>query len=129
MLKPVLISLSVVMVVQAAVADTSRLTEKSGRWVCHPDDAAWPQVLIDFTEDAYRRCDQNTCVTYAIHNLHSDIDGTSDAVRIQFGENGQMTTDDHGGAYWERLVRAGMTTETTGVCAFRGDGDFYEPRS
>lgn len=128
MWNPLLISLGLFMIVQAAVADTTRLTEKSGRWVCQPDNPAWPQVLIDFSEDAYRRCDQNTCVTYEIRDLQADTSGASQTVQILFGESSHMTTEDRGGVYRERLERAGMTTKTTGVCAYRGDGDIYEPQ-
>jgi hypothetical protein len=72
MLGAFVVSAAVVFVAQAALADEARLSECSGRWVCQPDNAAWPQVLIDFTEDAYRRCDQNTCVTCSIGTVHLD---------------------------------------------------------
>jgi hypothetical protein len=110
---------------QTALASDPRLSDATGRWVCQPDQAAWPQVLIDFEDDAYRRCDQNTCVTYALGNpAHKD-----GMVHIQFAPNGGFDTSDAGGRYIERIDQSGKISETTGTFAFRGLADIYNPRS
>ena len=128
MLKAFILSLAYVTVGQAALAETVRLTEQSGRWVCQPDSPGWPQILIDFTEKAYRCCDQNTCVTYPLREIRYGTDNDSAAVLVRFGEQGRLIKGEYGGAYQEHLVSAGMTTRTTGNCAYRGHGDIYEPQ-
>lgn len=128
MLKAFILFLAMITVGQVALAETGRLTEQSGRWVCHPTSPAWPQILIDFTEKAYRRCDQNTCVTYPLHEIRPGTDGNSSTVEVRFGAQGRLITGDYGGAYQEHLVNAGMTTRTMGHCGYRGHGDIYEPQ-
>jgi len=61
-----LILLSVWLVAPQVALAAPLLSVQQGRWVCLLDDQSAPQVLVDFTENVYRRCDQNTCVTYDI---------------------------------------------------------------
>lgn len=129
MLKSFLTFLGLIVFAQAAIADDPRLTDMSGRWVCQPDNPAWPQLLIDFTEEAYRRCDQNTCVTYGIESLQTDAGSEHDIVHIRFAENGELETRDLGGTYRETLILTGAIIETTGSCQYRGLEDIYDPRT
>lgn len=122
--KTLLLAVSLCLMVTPSLAGQARFTDAAGRWVCQPDQAAWPQVLIDFTEDAYRRCDQNTCVTYKLGTPTA----TDGMFRIRFSPGGDFETADTGGPYRETIVVAGQTIRTTGHCAFRGVADIYEPR-
>lgn len=106
---------------QTVLASDAGLSDATGRWVCQPDQAGWPQVLIDFAEDAYRRCDQNTCVTYPLGNpVHKD-----GMVHIQFAPNGGFDTSNAGGRYVERIDQSGTISRTAGICTFRGLADVY----
>ncbi len=125
MLRVFVIAATVAFSAQTALAADARLNDGAGRWVCQPDKADWPQVLIDFTEDAYRRCDQNTCVTYSIGTVHLD-DMTA---RIEFAPHATFKTANSGGSYQETIKIAGATLQTSGVCAYRGLEDIYDPKS
>lgn len=111
--------------VQTAMAADARLSDGAGRWVCQPDRPEWPQILIDFTEDAYRRCDQNTCVTYPLEAAVLD----NGRFHIHFAPHADFETTNAGGLYRELIVLGGNRVETTGVCAFRGLEDVYGPPS
>lgn len=109
---------------QTAMAADARFSDGTGRWVCQPDRPEWPQVLIDFTEDAYRRCDQNTCVSYSLEEIALE----NDRIHIQFAPHAGFESGNTGGRYRELIVLAGIEIETNGSCAFRGFGDVYDPR-
>jgi len=119
-----LLAATLCLMIQPALASEARLSDGVGRWVCQPDRPAWPQVLIDFADDAYRRCDQSTCVTYPLGSPTLE-DGM---VHIQFAPNGGFDTADTGGRYREMIVLSEQTIETTGRCDFRGLADVYDPR-
>lgn len=121
MRRPLSIVLVLLLSAGAVQAGTQGLTDRNGRWICTPANPAWPQVLIDFEEDAYRRCDQNTCVTYPIMNISADEGG----VRINFSHDAALRTQDAGGPYRESMTVAGTALVTTGQCAFHGTGDIY----
>lgn len=110
--------------IQPALASEARLSDFAGRWVCQPDQAAWPQVLLDFADDAYRRCDQNTCVTYPL-GIPMIKDGMA---HVRFAPNGDFKTTNTGGPYRETIVLSGQVVETSGHCEFRDLDDVYEPR-
>ncbi|MBO6781817.1 MAG: hypothetical protein JJ899_00830 [Alphaproteobacteria bacterium] len=123
MLKAVALAAAGILVAQNALADTVLLSDRQGRWLCLPDDPAWPQILIDFEEDAYRRCDQNTCVSYLI----GKIEKSDDKTRLSFSAKAQIELPDAGGPYREVTAFAGAPMLTRGQCAFHGLSDLYDP--
>lgn len=124
MIKISLLATVICLAAQTALAADPRFSDAAGRWVCHPDQPEWPQVLIDFTEDAYRRCDQNTCVSYPLDKLALE----NSRIHIQFAPHGDFESADTGGEYRELIVLAGTGIETSGMCTFRGLEDIYDPR-
>lgn len=108
-----------------AAADAARLSDMQGRWVCTPENKTWPQLLIDHEEAVYRRCDQNTCVTYPITGIQMD----GERVTVGFAPGSALHTLDQGGAYRETMQVAETRLETSGNCAFRGTDDIYPPES
>ena len=100
----------------AAMAGPS-LAAQQGRWVCLPDDQIAPQVLVDFEENVYRRCDQNTCASYDILAVRPGREATE----ISFAPGAIMRADDNGSRYTETLIRGGTAITSSGSCTFRGD--------
>ena len=80
-----------------------------------------PQILIDFEEDAYRRCDQNTCVTYPIVSIVAE----GGEVTVRFAPGAVLRTRHQGGPYREQMPVIGSNLVTIGACAFRGTDDVY----
>ena len=124
MMRRTLLATLICLTAQTAMAADARFSDGAGRWVCQPAQPEWPQVLIDYTEDAYRRCDQNTCVTYPLDELTLE----NSRIHIRFAPHGDFETGDTGGKYREVIVLAGNEIETHGVCSFRGLEDIYDPR-
>ncbi len=93
------------------------LAAQEGSWVCLPDDQISPQVLVDFEENVYRRCDQNTCASYDILSVRR----TDEATEISFAPGAIMRADDDGGRYTEFRTTGGATITSSGGCTFRGN--------
>ncbi len=110
-------SLAVLFAVTTVAAAAPSLSVQQGRWVCLPDDQVSPQVLVDFEENAYRRCDQNTCVSYDILAVRPQ----ADSIELTFAPGAIMRTDNDGGRYTETLTRSGTAITSSGTCTFRGD--------
>ena len=106
--------------VATAAADPA-LTDASGQWYCLPDDPSQPQVQIDFTEDAYRRCDQYICSIYDL----SPVEQAGDFVRITFGDVGVMEASPDGARYVETVSVGGANIVNRGSCEFRSLDDLY----
>ncbi len=117
------IAVAIVFSIQSVAAETSRISDRIGRWICEPDNPAWPQVLVDFEESAYRRCDQNTCVSYPIPNIEQH----TDAVVLAFAPGAFMRVPDTGGRYRETLSTSGQLMHMRGQCAYRGTSDIPDP--
>jgi hypothetical protein len=100
-----------------SAADAPSLVAQQGRWVCLPDDQTAPQVLVDFEENVYRRCDQNTCVSYDILAVRPHAESTE----VSFAPGAIMRADDDGSRYTEILTRGGATITSSGSCTFRGN--------
>lgn len=109
--------LSLLATTPAAAAGPS-LAAQDGRWVCLPDDPAAPQVLVDFEENAYRRCDQNTCTSYDIQSVrrHGAV------TEILFAPDSRLRAIDTGGQFTELRKAGDAIVVSTGTCAHRGDG-------
>jgi hypothetical protein len=122
MFKPFLIAGLLCLSAQAVLAETGHFADASGRWVCKPDQPHWPQILIDFTDKAYRRCDQNTCVSYDIESLQIE----NSAAIIGFAPRAVLKTGETGGTYRETMYLGDQVTEITGFCAFRADSEVYD---
>ena len=115
------ITIATLLSFQAVYADAASLMDRTGRWICEPDNPVWPQILIDFEEDAYRRCDQNTCVTYPIVSIVAE----GGEVTVRFAPGAVLRTRHQGGPYREQMPVIGSTLVKIGACAFRGTDDVY----
>ena len=113
----IFLSLALLVAATVAAAAAPSLAAQQGRWVCLPDDQTAPQVLVDFEEKMYRRCDQNTCVSYDILAVRPKADSTE----VAFAPGAVMWSDDNGGRYTETLTRGGTPNTSSGTCAYRGD--------
>ncbi len=111
------LSLALLVAATVAAAAAPSLAAQQGRWVCLPDDQAAPQVLVDFEENVYRRCDQNTCVSYDILAVRPKANSTE----VAFAPGAVMRADDNGGRYTETLIRGGTPITSSGTCAFRSN--------
>lgn len=107
----------VIALAASPLAAAPSLTAQLGRWVCLPDDRTAPQVLVDFEERVYRRCDQNTCTTYDILAVRP----AGDALEIAFAPQAYMRVSDDGARYHERMTVGDTIVRTAGSCRFRGD--------
>ena len=94
------------------------LAERMGRWVCLPDDPAAPQILVDFEEGVYRRCDQNICSQYDILSVRR----LPEATEVAFAPGAMLRTGDAGGRYTETRITGGATLTMAGMCSFQDDG-------
>ena len=72
----IVLSLAILLAATSIAAAAPSLAAQEGRWVCLPDDQTAPQVLVDFEENVYRRCDQNTCTNYDILTVQRDAKTT-----------------------------------------------------
>jgi len=107
-----------VLLAAATTAAAASLAAQEGRWVCLPDDPAAPQVMVDFEERLYRRCDQNTCASYDILSVRHHAGATE----IAFAPGAILHADDAGARYREIRVTGGATITASGGCTFRGYG-------
>jgi hypothetical protein len=98
--------------------------DAAGRWLCRPTDPLWPQILVDFEEDAYRRCDQNTCVSYVIAAFETGPDATT----IRFGGDANLVVRRDGSAYFETLFVGDGTVHRRGACEHLEPGAVYDAR-
>ncbi len=73
--------------------------------------------MIDFAENVYRRCDQNTCSSYDILEVQRHRDMTA----ISFAPGAVMRADDDGGRYTEYRKTGDAIVTSSGGCSFRGD--------
>lgn len=117
-MRMILLSLAMLFAAIASAAAAPSLAAQQGRWVCLPDDQTAPQVLVDFEENVYRRCDQNTCVSYDILAVRPDREATE----VSFAPDAHMHADDGGGRYTEFLTLGNATITSSGSCTFRGNG-------
>jgi len=119
----IILSLTLLFAATAIAAAAPSLAAQEGSWVCLPDDQTAPQVLVDFEENVYRRCDQNTCSSYDILAVRPHPDATE----ISFSPGAHMRADDDGARYTESVTRGGATITSSGSCTFRGlDPDAFE---
>ena len=116
-MRRILFILAMFLAFLTAAGATPQLSSQTGRWVCLPDSEVAPQVLVDFEEKAYRRCDQNTCVSYDILAVrrHGDL------TEIAFAPDAVMRAADDGARYSEVLQRGETTLITSGACTFRDE--------
>lgn len=113
----IILSLTILIAATSIAAATPSLAAQEGRWVCLPDDQTAPQVLVDFEENIYRRCDQNTCTSYDILSVRRHPEATE----VSFAPGAILRADDDGARYTEILNRGGSTITSTGSCSFRGN--------
>jgi hypothetical protein len=111
---------ALVLLFAATPAFAVSVADATGRWICRPADPAWPQILIDHTEDAYRRCDQNTCVTFEIASIEAD----TARVTVHFGAGNHLAVASDGADYFETLRIGDAIVHTSGACAFNGDAPY-----
>lgn len=112
----IFLALAMLLTATSIAAAAPSLAAQEGRWVCLPDEQTAPQVLVDFEENVYRRCDQNTCVSYDILAVRPH----SEATEVSFAPGAIMRADDDGSRYTEFLTAGGATITSSGGCTFRG---------
>lgn len=112
----ILLSLTLLFAATSIAAAAPSLAAQEGSWVCLPDDQSAPQVLVDFEENVYRRCDQNTCSQYDILAVRR----ASDTTEISFAPGAMLRADDGGNRYTEIRITGGKTITASGACTFRG---------
>ncbi len=74
------------------------------------------RAVVDFEDKVYRRCDQNTCVSYDILFVRPHAESTE----VSFAPSAIMRADDDGSRYTETLTIGGTPITSSGTCAFRG---------
>jgi hypothetical protein len=118
----ILLSFAILLAATSIAAAAPSLAAQEGSWVCLPDDRTAPQVLVDFEENVYRRCDQNTCSSYDILAVRRHADTTE----ISYAPGAVMRADDDGSRYTEIRSTGAATITSSGTCSFRGQE--REPR-
>jgi len=113
----IVLSLTLLFAATAIAAAAPSLAAQEGSWICLPDDQTAPQVLVDFEENVYRRCDQNTCSSYDILAVRR----LPDATEISFAPGAILRADDGGSRYTEIRTTGGATITSSGGCTFRGN--------
>lgn len=111
----ILLTFSIVFVLSSAAVAAPSLFAQEGKWVCLPDDSLAPQVLIDFEENVYRRCDQNTCSLYDILDVQRQAAGTV----VSFAPGASLVVPNSGGRYTESLTLGASKITSTGECSFQ----------
>lgn len=100
-----------------APALAQSFSQQDGRWACRPDQGYVPQVLVDFDEGLYRRCDESTCTEYHILSATGDGNGK---VRIAFTKASYFEADTAGVEFAEFLTVGPRTIVSRGSCEFMG---------
>ncbi len=107
--------------VATAAADPA-ISDASGLWNCLLDRSGQPQIQIDFTEMAYRRCDQHICSTYDL----APVEAVDTNVRIVFGGIGTFVASVDGQRYTETVTVGEARVVNHGHCEHRA-ADGGEP--
>ena len=115
-MRMILLSLAMLMVATSVAMAAPSLAAQEGSWICLSDDPIAPQVLVDFEENIYRRCDQNTCSLYDILGVRRHRNTTE----VSFAPGASMRADDDGSRYTETLVLGNAMITSSGECTFRG---------
>ncbi len=115
-MRSIFLSLAMLFAATSIAAAAPSLAAQEGSWICLPDDQTAPQVLVDFEENVYRRCDQNTCSSYDILAVRRHPDATE----ISFAPGAVLRADDDGSRYTEIRTTGGATITSSGGCTFRG---------
>ncbi len=121
----IVLSLAMLFAATSIAAAAPSLAAQEGSWICLPDDQIAPQVLVDFEENIYRRCDQNTCSQYDILGVQR----YPDATEVSFAPGAIMRADDDGSRYTETVSFGNLTITSSGACTFRSsepDPDTFE---
>ncbi len=95
----IFLSFALLLAAVSTASGAPSLAAQEGQWVCLPDDQTAPQIMVDFEERVYRRCDQNTCSLYDIVGVHR----RDAATEIAFAPGALLRTGDSGGRYIETL--------------------------
>ncbi|MDA0653285.1 MAG: hypothetical protein O3C49_08425, partial [Proteobacteria bacterium] len=121
----IFLSLILFFAATSIAAAAPSLAAREGQWVCLPDDDTAPQVLGDFEENIYRRCDQYSCSQYDILGVRQ----LPEATEVAFASGAILSADDDGGRYTETLDFGDTAISASGTCSFRGDdsGIFVKP--
>ena len=117
-MRSIFLSLAILFAATSIAAAAPSLAAQEGSWICLPDDRTAPQLLVDFEENVYRRCDQNTCASYDILAVRR----YRDATEVSFAPGAVMRADDDGSRYTEIRTIGGATITSSGACTFRGNG-------
>ena len=116
-MRTLLVAMALLLAFPSPTSAAPALADRDGSWVCLPDEQTAPQVLIDFTENIYRRCDQNTCSLYDIVVVRQE----GEVVEISFAAHARLRADNAGGRYTETLKFGETTITSSGSCSFRGN--------
>lgn len=116
---------SAILLLAALEAHGAPFDAADGQWLCLPDAPHWPQILVDFEENAYRRCDQNTCTSYDI----AAFEPGRETVTVVFGAGARFTVRRDGDAYLETIRIGANESHTRGACTLRDSDEPYTPET